>query len=425
MDKAGLACGRERQGLAMKRIFLSLGSLMVSAAILLAGGGLHGTLISVRANLEGFALVSIGVIMAGYYAGFILGCVATPEMVRRVGHIRVFAALAALVAASSLVFPIEPYAPLWFALRCVVGFSFAGLYMIVESWINERSTNENRGQVLAIYRFVDLGAMTVGQYMLLLADPGGFVLFSLVAILVALSLVPVSLTRIEVPAPPSHARLDLKRLWRVSPLAVAGCAAVGMSNSAFWAISPVFVQDLGYGAAMVANFMGMTIVVGALAQWPVGLLSDVIDRRSVLLIVSLGAALAGAAIALTADAGVWWLLAGAGAYGIFGMSLFGLCAAHANDHAEPEDFVSVSGGLLLVYGAGSVIGPLVAPLAMTAFGPAALFSYTALVHAGLFVFGLWRVTRRSRVPSQQQEQYVPLAKPSTPAVFEFDPRSPD
>ena len=409
----------------MKRIILSLGSLMVSAAILLAGGGLHGTLMSVRANLEGFALVSIGIIMAGYYAGFIFGCVATPEMVRRVGHIRVFAALAALAAASSLIFPIEPFAPLWFALRCVVGFSFAGLYMIVESWINERSTNDNRGQVLAIYRFVDLGAMTVGQYMLLLADPAGFVLFSLVAILVALSMVPVALTRIEAPAPPADARLDLKRLWRVSPLAVAGCAAVGMSNSAFWAMSPVFVQQLGYGAPMVANFMGVTIVVGALAQWPLGLLSDVMDRRSVLLIVTLGSALAGAALALTASSGVWLLLAGAAAYGVVGMSLFGLCAAHANDHADADDFVSVSGGLLLVYGVGSVAGPLLSPVAMTALGPTALFAYTALVHAALFVFGLWRVARRARVPSEEQEQYVALAKPSTPAVFEFDPRSAD
>lgn len=408
----------------MTRTLFSLSALMISAAILLAGSGLHGTLAAVRANLEGFSLIAIGVVMAGYYAGFIFGCLTTSEMVRRVGHIRVFAALAAIAAASNLIFAIEVNEPLWFFLRFVVGFAFAGLYMIIESWINDRATNENRGQVLAVYRFVDFGAITVGQYMLLLADPNGYVLFSLVAILIALSSVPVALTRIESPDPPAHASLNLKRLISVSPLAVAGFVAVGLSNSAFWAMSPVFVQELGYGSSTVANFMGVAIIAGALAQWPLGYLSDVIDRRSVLLLVTLGAMLSGLGLAWTAEMGLAYLFAGAVGYGVFAMAIFGLAAAHANDHADPADFVSVSGGLLLVYGVGSIFGPLVAPVAMTIFGAPALFAYTAIAHLGLLMFGLYRITRRSALPEGEQEDYV-YAKPSTPAVFEFDPRAVD
>ncbi|WP_427966572.1 MFS transporter [Altererythrobacter sp.] len=406
----------------MRRILVSLGPLLISVGILLAGGGLQNTLVSVRANLEGFALGAIGVVMAGYYAGFVVGCLLAANMVRRVGHIRVFAALAALAAAASLIYAIQPGTVLWFALRFVIGFCFAGLYTIIESWINERSTNANRGQVLSIYRMVDFGSVTIGQYLLLLADPGGYMLFSLVAILIALSIVPVALTPIEHPSPPQKAELDLRTLWTVSPLAVAASLSVGLTNAAFWSIGPVFVQGMGYGAPMVASFMSAAIIAGALTQWPIGYLSDLIDRRKVLVFASAGAAMAGAFLTLVGDYSLLMLLAGAAGYGVFGMAIFGLSAAHAADHADPEDFVMVSGGLLLIYGIGSVVGPLVAPVAMGAFGPLALFGYTAAIHTLLFAFGLARMAASKPVPTEQQEDFVPIPA-STPAVFEIDERA--
>ena len=408
----------------MTRIFLALGSLFVSSAILLAGGALLGTLTSIRASIEGFPLQTIGIVMAGYYAGFILGCLMTPEMVRRVGHIRVFAALSALAAASSLIFAIEPSAWLWTALRVVVGFSFAGLYMLIESWINERSTNANRGQVLSIYRIIDFAAMTVGQYLLLLADPTGFVLFSLVAILIALAIVPVALTQIEHPSPPRDARLNLRRLWTVSPLAVAGCFVVGLTNGAFWSIGPIYVQQMGYGSALIATFMSAAILSGAAAQYPIGLLSDAADRRVILICASFGAALSGAALMAWGARSEFAMLAGVAGYGVFAMAIFGLAAAHANDHAEPDDFVAISGGLLLIYGLGSVAGPLLAPSIMTSLGPSALFGYTAAMHLALVIFGLYRIARRRNVPASEQDDFI-IARPTTPAVFEFDPRSHD
>lgn len=406
----------------MKQTFSAIGALLVSAGILLAGNGLQTTLIAVRADLEGFSLSLIGLFFSSYFAGFIAGCLFVPGMVARAGHIRAFAALAAIAAASALIFALSVNAPVWIIVRAVTGFCFAGLYMIIESWINEKSSNENRGQVLAVYRIVDLAAVTIGQFLLVVANPAGFVLFSLVAILVSLSIVPVSMTQVIGPQPLHNTSLNLRKLVSVSPLAAAGAFAVGLANGAFWGIAPVFVQKLGYASGMVAIFMSVAIVAGALAQWPVGYISDLVDRRKVL--ISVSGACVGASVFLWLFSGLSQvaLLVGAGFFGIFAMPLFGLCAAHANDHADTDEFVAISGGLLLVYAVGAVVGPSIAPVVMDATAPAALFAYTAAVHGLLVIFGLYRLTRRAGVPPEEQSDYVAVPR-TTPAVFEFDPRS--
>jgi MFS family permease len=407
----------------MRAIFSSVGALLISAAILLAGGGLLGTLVAVRAQLEGFPLPVIGLMMSFYYLGFVAGCFATPYVVARVGHIRSFGAFAALTAAASLCYVLALNIPLWLVLRLVTGFCFAALYMIIESWINEKSTNETRGQVLSIYRMVDLIAITLGQFMLTWADPAGFVLFSLVALCVCISIVPVSLTVAMAPEPLTKTSLNLKKLMRVSPLAVLGALAVGLSNGAFWGISPIFVQELGYDLFMVALFISAAIISGALAQVPIGWFSDRIDRRVVLILMGGASAASGVFLCFLAPVSQFYLLAGGCLYGIFGMSLFGLSAAHANDYAESDEFVAVSGGLLLIYGLGAILGPVLAPLVMEFTSPSYMFAYTAVIHGALFLFGLFRLTRRESVPVDDQEDYVPAGPRTTPAFFEIDPRS--
>ena len=408
----------------MKHTFASLSALLISAGILLAGNGLQSTLVAVRANIEGFSLPVIGLLFSSYFAGFIAGCLAGPGMVARAGHIRAFGALAALAVASALIFALSVHVSVWIFLRIITGFCFAGLYMIIESWINEKSSNENRGQVLAVYRIVDLTAVTIGQYLLTVSNPAGFALFSLVAILVSLSIVPVAMTKSSGPAPIANTSLNLRKLLRVSPLAAAGAFGVGLANGAFWGIAPVYIQQLGYASGMVATFMSVAIVAGALAQWPVGYFSDLIDRRKVLVGVSGACVLSGIFLWLFGAVSPLMLLVGAGLFGIFAMPLFGLSAAHANDHAEVDEFVAISGGLLLVYAVGAVVGPAIAPLVMEATTPSALFAYTAAVHALLFSFGLFRMTRRAGVPRDEQSDYVAVPR-TTPAVFEFDPRSSD
>ncbi len=406
----------------MQKILGSVGALLISAAILLAGGGLLGTLISIRAQAEGFALPVIGLLLSGYYIGFVAGCFATPFVVARVGHIRAFGALAAITAAAVLIHALSLEIPVWFGLRIVTGFCFAGLYMIIESWINEKSSNEMRGQVLSVYRIVDLVAVTAGQFMLTLASPAGFALFSLVAILISISIVPVALTKAIAPEPLTKTSLNLPKLFSVSPLALFGAVSVGLANGAFWGIAPVFVQQLGYGVSMVALFMSTAIVSGAVAQWPVGLASDLIDRRLVLIMVAGASAASGVFLWLFGSISVPFLLAGSFLYGLFAMPIFGLCAAHANDYAEPDEFVAVSGGLLLLYGIGSIFGPVLAPLVMEITSPSWMFAYTGAVHFLLFVFGLYRLTRRRSVPLDDQEDYVAVPRTS-PTIFEIDPRN--
>lgn len=408
----------------MRSTVTAIAALLLSAAILLAGNGLQSTLVAVRANIEGFSLSAIGFLTAAYFAGFIGGCLRAPTMVAQVGHIRAFAALAALAAAAALLFALSTNVWLWFFLRGLTGFCFAGLYMIIESWINDRADNQNRGQVLSIYRIVDLSAITVGQFLLTAADPAGFILFSVVGIFIALAIVPVSLTKATAPSPLVQSKLDLGKLLRVSPLAVAGSFGVGLASGAFWGIGPVFVQQLGYGTGLIATFMSTAIIAGALAQWPIGFLSDVMDRRRVLVAVSGLASLGGLFLFAFAGMSSVLLLIGAGIYGCFVMPMFGLSAAHANDHAERHEFVAVSSGLLLVFGIGSVAGPLIAPIMMNAIGPSALFAYTAAVHALLFGFGLYRLSARAGIPLSDQEDYVSVPR-TTPGVFEFDPRGTD
>ena len=405
----------------MRSVLGSVGALLVSAAILLAGGGLLSTLVAVRANLEGFPLPAIGLMTSAYYAGFIAGCLYTPYLVKRVGHVRVFAALSALTAAGALLHVLFVNIPVWVVLRGVIGFSFAGLYVLIESWINEAAPNEQRGQVLSIYRMVDLAAVTAGQFMLSMADPKDFILFSVVAICICLAIFPISISTANTPKPLTETSLNLKKLIRVSPLASIGCFAVGLTNGAFWGVAPIFVTDLGHSVLMVSTFMSVVIFAGALLQWPAGWLSDKLGRRQLILFMSLGGAAAGIFLWVYGAVDSNMMLIGGALYGLFGMQVFGLCAAHANDRAEPHEFVAVSGGLLLIYGAGSVVGPSAGAIAMSRFGTTSLFAYTAIVHLLLGLYTLYRSTQRRGVVDSAD--YVAIARPRSMALISrMDPR---
>ncbi|WP_409432986.1 MFS transporter [Litorimonas sp. RW-G-Af-16] len=405
----------------MRTVLGSVGTLLLSAAILLAGGGLLATLVAVRADGEGFPLEAIGLLTSGYYAGFMAGCLATPFLVKRVGHVRVFAALSALTAAAVLFHVIAINVPVWFVLRILTGFAFAGLYMLIESWINEQTPNEQRGQVLSIYRMVDLGAVTAGQFMLTLADPQGFVLFSVVAICVCLAIFPISLSTSKAPMAVTTTSLNIKKLLKTVPLAGVGCFAVGLANGSFWALAPVFVRQLGHPVVVISLFMSIAIATGALLQWPVGFLSDKFGRRKLIIAMSALAAGAGYFLWHYSPQSVMLMLVGGALYGGFGMQLYGLSAAHANDHAEPHEFVSISGGLLLIYGIGSIIGPSLAPFVMSAFEPSAMFAFTGVVHAMLMLYALYR--RVQHDGPEKPKRFVSMPRPrSMMAILRADPR---
>lgn len=405
----------------MKTILGSVGALLISAAVLLAGGGLMATLIAIRAQIEGFPLEAIGLLTSAYFAGFISGCFGTPYLVKRVGHVRVFAALSAVIAAAALTHAIFINIPIWIVLRILVGFSFAGLYLLIESWINEQAPNEQRGQVLSLYRMVDLGAITAGQFLLTVADPGDFILFSLVAILICVAIFPISISTASSPRPVTQTSLNLKKLMKNSPLAVVGSFSVGLAGGAFWGVAPVFIQQLGHPVVVVSIFMSVVIAAGAMLQWPAGFVSDKIGRREVLLFSSIGATFSGLFLWQYAPQSLSLLLVGAALYGMFAMQIYGMSAAHANDYAGPGDFVAISGGLLLIYGMGSVVGPSIAPFVMNAFGPSALFAFTASVHGVLSIYVVLRMFVR-KAPKQTSD-YVTIPRPrSMNLILRVDPR---
>lgn len=403
----------------MLRPLAAIAALLLAAAILLTGNGLQATLLSVRGNIEGFPTALIGALMSAYYAGFILGCRFNPAFIKSVGHIRTFVALASVASAATLLHPLFVNLAGWAILRAVSGFCFAGLIMIIESWLNERATNKDRGQILSVYRVVDLSATTIGNALLATANPAGFELFAMISILLSLALVPIALTRSPAPRPIETARLDIPLLFKVSPVAAVAAPMIGLGNAAFWSVGPVYAQQLGYDKSIIAAFMSTVVIGAATLQWPLGWLSDRIDRR--LVMVGSGTLGAAAALALAeyGSQSELYLLSLGALFGAFIIPMFGLTAAHANDHAAPGAAVQTNGGLLLLHGCGSVVGATLGGLVMSSFGPGAVFNYIAIVYIVLMAFCLYRIMARAPAPPEAKTPFVPVPKSAAPTVFEI------
>ncbi len=406
----------------MAAIPKSVVALLLSTALMASANGLQMTLISVRAGLETFDAFSIGLLVSAYYAGFLLGCLYAGRLVSRSGHTRAFLALAGVFSAAMLVHILFVGPIVWIGLRVVVGFALAGLYMIIESWLNDKATDANRGRVLASYRFIELSALTSGQLLLAVISPDGFQLFCMVAILVSLSLVPLALSNAEGPSPIADTKIDVKSLMAISPLAAFGCFTIGVTGSIVFGLGPVFAQSAGGdGAAQVGYFMSAFIVGGALAQVPLGRLSDRMDRRYILSVVAILAAGAAILITMAGDKGGWALILAAALYGAFALSHYSILIAHANDRADPSHFVKISGGLMLLYSVGAIVGPALSSIFVKILGLGALFGLSAIFHLALAGFALLRISVRERVAEEDREDFVAVVR-STPEIFELDPR---
>jgi MFS family permease len=385
----------------MYRLIAPVFALLLSVSLLLMGNGLQNTLLPIRASLETFSSLAIGVLGSAYFFGFAIGCVIGPLLVKRVGHIRTFTAMATIASCTALAHVIFLEPVVWWILRIITGICFAVLYMIIESWLNERATNENRGTLFSIYTIITLTVITIGQMMLILDDPANFMLFSLASVLVSLSAVPVALSRSPEPAPIESVSIHIGKLLRLSPVGALGCFSVGLTSGAFWSLAPVFSQGDGIDTKAVAIFMSTAVIAGAIGQWPLGLLSDKMDRRRVILAICLGAAVAGVALSLFDGLTPTLLLAAAFGYGLFAFPLYAISVAHANDFANPNDYVEVASGLLLVYAVGAVIGPIVASICMRYVGPGGLFAFTAVMHIAMGLFTIYRLQCRVTAPADE------------------------
>ncbi len=399
---------------------LTITVLLGGLSVLLIGYGLLGTLLGVRATIEQLSNTQTGLVMMGYYLGYIIGTVSGPGIVQRVGHIRTFAAFAALGAATTLLFGLLTDAAWWFLLRVLNGAAMVGLYMVVESWINEKTPAESRGRVFAVYMITTLLALAGGQFLLLVYDPASLAPFALACVLIILAIIPIAVTRVAEPAIDTHPHLPLQQLFRLSPLGVAGVLTAGMVNGAFWGMTPVFGARLDMAAGDIAGLMSATIVGGALLQLPIGHLSDRHDRRRVLILVCLAAALTALTAGLTVQAQWPGLNLIAFVYGGLMFSVYAISVAHTNDHLQPGQVLGATRGLLLLYGLGALAGPSAGGWIMDRYNAVGLPYFSAFMLFLLVCYGLYRMTQRDAPPLEEQAEFVPLARTS-PVVIEMHP----
>lgn len=407
---------------------LPIAALLVGSALLLLAGGLQGLLLPLRGSFEGFSDNSLGLLGTGWAVGYIAGCLLTPIIVRRVGHIRafgVFCSLASIVVLLNLVF-MTPWA--WIPLRALSGFCFAGAAMVVESWLNERANPDTRGRIFGIYTMINLGATTAGQMLLTLGDPAGYLFFVVGAMVYSCALLPTALSTAAAPQPLSQVRLDIRALWRNSPVAVIGVFLVGISNSAFGTLGAVYGRQVGLSVSSIATMMSVALLAGALIQVPVGMLSDRIDRRIVLIGIAIAGFLVGTALSFGDSLSPLVIISLVAAFGGMIYSMYPVIVAHANDHSPPGEFLKTSGGLLLLFGVGSIVGPLLASVMMTMTRPQGLFAVTSAAHALIIGFSIWRMTQRAPLAPEEKEEFVAMASGvrfSTPETLALDPRAED
>lgn len=387
--------------------------ILTAAGILLGGNGLQGTLIALRGAQEGFSPLVIGFMGTAYFAGFLLGCLFIVRMMRAVGYIRTFSALAAIAASATLVMAVLIDETVWILMRFVSGFCFAGLFTVMESWLNSGVSNQDRARVLAIYRIVDLGAVTGSQFLIPVVGPEGFPIFVVMAIMITLSLVPVSLGDRSNPPAPEDVKLDLRRAWDISPVAAIGCIAIGVTNSAFRTLSPVYAQGIGMSVTDVATFVSVSIIGGALIQYPLGYASDRYDRRTVLLVTTALAMAAALALGLFAGGDRVLNFVLVFVFGAFAMPLYSLSSAHANDRAARHEYAMLAAALMLFYSIGAMVGPFAAAAAMEWIGPQALFLFSAAVYVVFIVLILWRMRARSPAPDEERGRFTALLRTST------------
>lgn len=396
-------------------------ALLLGAAILLMGNGLTVALLPLRADAENFSQLEIGILGSAYFAGLMIGCLIGPAIMARVGHIRSFAAFTAIATLAPLLHAMFAVAPVWWVLRALTGVCFAGLFMVIESWLNAVASSENRGRVLALYTVINLTVVSLGIQLIQLSDPRGFELFSLIAILFSLAAVPVALQASAAPEPPRRARLRIGWLISISPAAVLGCFVAGLTNGAFWAYAPIYALRSGLPVPEVGHFLALVVLGGAITQWPIGFLSDKIPRRTVLAIVAGIASACGIGLYLARSGPMTAVFALGAAYGSMAYPLHAVCVAHANDLVHRKRAIEVSSGLLLTFATGAILGPFLAAFSLSLGGHGALFLQSAAAHGLIAVTMLLRLVLRPRPPRQAGEDFVATPQ-TTPAVFELDPR---
>ncbi|TDQ77689.1 putative MFS family arabinose efflux permease [Dongia mobilis] len=406
--------------LALRAVF----SLLFGAGLLILGNGLIGILLPIRMGVENVSADLSGIVMSAFYFGFMVGSVAGQPIIRRVGHIRAFAAFAALATAVSMAHALVFDVTVWAILRAISGFCMAALYATIESWLNVKSSNDHRGQVLSIYLVTSYLASLLGQLLVNTYEIEGLGLFCLGGLMMSLSLVPVVLTRVAGPEIGAVKRLGLRVLYKASPLGVVATWGAGMLSGAFYALAAIYADSLDLSVFEISLFISVPIFGGLVLQWPIGRLSDRYDRRTVLLGVLVVCVVSSVVLSFFGYTGaeLTTLLVAAVFLGGALATIYPIAVAQAYDYVDRADMVGASGGLLLVWAIGGTVGPLIASFLMGHFEAPALFVYLAVVASALVIFTLYRMLRRQALPAAEQTNFVAVQTTSAIANA-LDPRT--
>ena len=402
----------------MFSVLSSAWPLLLGMMLLQVGNGMQGTLLGVRGEIEGFSTLEMSLVMSGYFVGFLFGSRMAPDMIRRVGHVRVFAALASMISAVMILYPTLADPIAWGLGRVLVGFCFSGVYVTAESWLNNAATNENRGKALSLYMIVQMVGIVTAQALMLVADPGGFVLFVIPSVLISLAFAPILLSISPTPAFDTAKPMSLRELFNVSPLGCMGMFLLGGVFAAQFGMAAVYGAEAGLSIGQISTFVASFYVGALFLQYPLGWISDRMDRR---LLILIAAAICGGGAVIGAILGeTFWLLL-VGAFLVGGMSnpLYSLLIAYTNDFLGHDDMAAAAGGLVFINGLGAVAGPLVTGWMMGAFGPEGFFVFIAALAFATSGYAAYRMTQRASPSVGDTESYAAVSPGGSPMAVAF------
>lgn len=402
----------------MLSILRNTWALLFGMLLLMMGNGMQGSLLGIRGAIEGFSAGEMSLVMSGYFLGFLIMSRTAPTLIRRVGHVRVFAAMGSVISAVFILYAAIPHVWAWGLMRVAVGTCFAAVYVVAESWFNDSATNENRGKALSLYMTTQMLGVISAQALLNLADPAGYDLFVLISVAVSLSFLPILLTVSPAPVHQTTKPMSLRSLFRASPLGVVGTVFLGAVFSSIFGMGSVYGTARGLSVAEISIFVALIYVGGLVSQFPVGWLSDRMDRRRLILVMTaLGAA--GGLLGSLAGESVLVVLAMAALIGAVANPLYSLLIAHTNDFLGAEDRPAASGGLLFLNGVGAIGGPLAVGALMETLGPWSFFGFNMAMFGAIALYAAWRMTRRPSVAVDETVAYAPVPPIATPVAADY------
>jgi MFS family permease len=417
----------------MFKIFKNSWALFTGYFVLMIAHGFQGNLLGVRSVIEEFNFIAVGAMMSGYFVGYFAGANMIPKLVGKVGHIRVFAAFASMASLSILIHAVFVDPVVWTSVRFISGFSIVGIFIVMESWLNDRANNRTRGQLLSIYMFITLIGISLGTLLLNFSSPEKYEPFILISLLLSLALIPILLTKRKAPKFKKLGYIDIRGLYKTSPLGTVSMFCTGIIHSSLFSLGAVYAATMNFTIFEISLLLFVITVSGGVFQWPIGYYSDRTDRRVIIIFCTLFAALfcfltifvSGTSLQnmyLATSIGINKIMffAYVALYAGMAIPLFTLNLAYVNDYIPKEKFVAAGGGMQIIFGMGAMTGPLLCSLIMNKFGANGFFIHLLFFHLIIGLFGLYRITKRS-YEDNPESTFTPLPRNITPLGIELDP----